>query len=266
MDFVRRHSGYGFPRVGPAFHILKRFLPERITTVLFPGVTIELNLRDETHLSTYWRGPRFEQPTPSILAEWGKEGASAFFDIGANYGFFSYWMLWQCPVISVYAFDPHPINYAIMLRTRERNSLTRFHAVPRALGDKVGTAVLRHGTSDCGHSTLAPHPMLGSGGSTVVEVVTFDAWCGEEHLAARSGEWIAKIDVEGYELKVLRGMREALSRKAFRGLAVEINPYTLSLMSTRPNEISELLREFGYRQMQVRVRPCDTINAFFVPD
>ncbi|MCX7590848.1 MAG: FkbM family methyltransferase [Kiritimatiellae bacterium] len=266
MDFVRRHNGYGFPRVGPAYHFFKRLLPERITTVLFPGVVIELNLKDETHLSTYWRGPRFEQPTPSVLAQWGRAGASVFFDIGANYGFFSYWMLWQCPHISVCAFDPHPANHAIILQTRERNGLSRLRAVPLALGDKKETAVLRYGTTDCGHSTLAPHPALGSTGCSIVDVVTFDDWCAREHLVARAGQWIAKIDVEGYELKVLRGMQKALSQKAFSGLVVEINPYTLSLMNTRPTDIFDLLRGFGYRPMRVRVRPRDTMNTFFVPD
>lgn len=265
LDYLRRCSGYRFPRVGPAYHILKHLLPKKVDTLLFPGIRLELDLEDETQLSTYWRGPRFERPTPKILASWGKAGAKTFFDIGANYGFFSYWMLWQCPNLAVYAFDPHPLNYQIMLTAKKRNALERFYPVALALGDERQMATLRHGLTDSGHSTLAPHPQLAATSRTMVTVVAFDDWCAERSLVAQAGEWVAKIDVEGYEKKVLLGMRKALAQKAFCGLVVEINPYTLSLMDTNPSEILHLLCDFGYRPLNIRIKRRDTMNMFFVP-
>jgi hypothetical protein len=46
------------------------------------------NLHDGTQKTTYWQGARYEHPAARILANWIRDGA-VFFDIGANYGFFS---------------------------------------------------------------------------------------------------------------------------------------------------------------------------------
>jgi len=78
--------------------------------------------------------------------------------------------------------------------------------------------------------------------------------------------WIAKIDVEGFELKVLTGMRQALEAKAFVGVSVEINRFTLGLFGVGASTIYEALRACDYVPMQghgLRDEAC--YNEFFVP-
>ena len=94
FDFMRRSLGYKFPRSGRTANALFfKVAPRQIQTELFPGIHVQLDLRDLTQRTTYWQGDRFEYPTPSILSGWAAQGAERFFDIGSNYGFFSYYML-----------------------------------------------------------------------------------------------------------------------------------------------------------------------------
>ncbi len=92
LEFVRRCCGYRFPRLGRQAVTVSRskLAPERVHTELLPGISAELDLSDEVQRATYWQGERFEYPALQILNEWISSGATQFFDIGSNYGFFSY--------------------------------------------------------------------------------------------------------------------------------------------------------------------------------
>ena len=251
VDRIRAWAGYRFPPSGKLiYRMVTKCLSPEIDAELFPGIRVRLRLADNTQKATYWQGARFEKPTPQILADWGKNGAAAFFDIGANYGFFSYWMHWQCPDLQIYAFDPHPDNAHVLSQTGERNRLDRLHSYPVALGERAGTATLHHGVEDSGFSTLGAHPRLTGSPTSVVEVIPFDAWLDREHMSLpRSPAWVAKIDVEGYELRVLHGMERALRARAFKGLCIEINEFTLGFCGTQPQSIRDYLGGMGYRPL-----------------
>ena len=82
------------------------------------------------------------------------------------------------------------------------------------------------------------------------------------------GEWIAKIDVEGYEMKVLSGLRPALASRAFRGLVVEINRFTLAFCGSEPKEIYSFMENLGYEALTTVTgsrRQKFNGNEFFVP-
>jgi hypothetical protein len=76
--------------------------------------------------------------------------------------------------------------------------------------------------------------------------------------------------VEGFEPKVLQGMREHLSRRAFRLLVIEMNDYTLNLAGTTPAALRELLAQHHYVSLGEtpagRQWRRDRVgNDFFVP-
>ena len=270
VDRLRALLGYRFPPLGrTAFSLFFRSIPQHMDVQLFPGITVPLDFRDETQRSTYWQGSRFEHPLAPFLARHGDAG-TAFFDIGANYGFFSYWMLSRCPQVQVYAFDPVPANITCMEHVRSRCELeSRFHVMGHALGKVQEVRRLRLGNADSGHSTFGAHPGL-NGDSLGVEILPFDLWRQRAGLTVPDRpEWVAKIDVEGFELNVLQGMEDALRRRAFRALAVEINDYTLGLFGVKSREVFDFLEQCGYVAMGSKdgngVLPGSCCNAFFVP-
>jgi FkbM family methyltransferase len=238
---------------------------------LFPGIRVTLDFADLTQFHTYWQGSRYEVPTPEVLADLGRGSVTHFFDIGANYGFYSYWMLYRCPGIEVHLFEPNPISLSVAEEAKRRNSLQRLHLHEVGLSDERARLPLHLGREDSGHATFGPHPVLGAGPSTEAVLLSFDEWLDEQRIAPPAQpEWLAKVDVEGLELSVLRGMRRALEARAFRALAIELNEYTLSFCGTSAAEVTDYLAGAGYEPLAARPEGRQwplhqTWNAFFVP-
>lgn len=260
--FLRRWSGYRYKV--RATGLLSSISPS-VTVELFKGVRIDLDLRDATQLATLVEGPRYEEPTPAVLQQWGRAGGSVFLDIGANFGFYSYWMATVCPDVEIYAFEPDERTADVIARTKRRNGLDRITPVQLGLSDRPSRRHLRLGAKDLGHSTFGEHPALEGLSTAPVQLESFDGWRRAVGLELPDAPgWICKIDVEGYEERVLEGMEEALLARAFLGLAVEINEYTLGMCGSSPAAIFRLMKRANYRPLdrESRMGP----NAFFVPD
>lgn len=262
-EAVRRLCGHRFPPLGStASRALFSLLPTSANVELFPGIRADLDFSDATMRTTYWQGDRFEKPTAQVLDRWAT-GATHFFDIGSNYGFFSYWLLSRRPGLEVHAFEPNAKTFARIESTRTANDLRRLHAWNIGLGDVIDRIALHPGADDSGHSTFGPHPELGARSLGDVDVVPFDEWR-ESHGLALPGRpsWIAKIDVEGFETRAIRGMAKSLQARAFAGLVVEVNEFTLGFCGSSPAELREELRARGYRE---EILAPESGNAFFVP-
>jgi FkbM family methyltransferase len=259
--------GYKYPRLGSAANrMVFGLLPAIIETELFPGIRARLDSRDSTQRTTYWQGDRFEYPTGRILTNWKTPAVSHFFDIGANYGFFSYLMLSRFNDLSVHSFEPNPSTFKLLDEIRSSNNLSRMQAHAMGLSDSAGRLFLHPGTSDSGHSTFGEHPELHDSSKEAIPVDTFDHWREEAGIKLpESPRWLAKIDVEGFELKVLLGMRSSLEAKAFAGLVVEINEFTLAFTGTKPEEVFALMDQCGYHQPDPLKSSDRNANAFFVP-
>ena len=260
---IRKSFGYQFPRLGRlAMDLFYRLMPDKFDAQLFPGINAVLSKQDLTQRSTYWQGKRFENPTATILESWITEDTTHFFDIGSNYGFFSYWMLTRSKSIIVNSFEPNPSTYSIVREIKRRNNLARLHPWNIGLGESASILALHLGTVDSGHSTFGENPELHASSIATIEVKPFSLWLTESGMTIPSfPAWIAKIDVEGFELKVLTGMEAALRAKAIQGSVIEFNEYTLGFCNTKASEIFSFLESCGYKQMLIH--PCG--NAFYIP-
>jgi hypothetical protein len=80
-----------------------------------------------------------------------------------------------------------------------------------------------------------------------VDVVSLDDYCARKRIPAIA---FLKLDIEGSELKALRGAKDLLARKAIKAILVE----TTLLAHTRElnQEIDELLRNAGFTSHHVR--------------
>lgn len=270
FEIVRRRLGYSFPRAGRlAFDLAFKIGPKHVRTELIPGLFANLDLSDEVQRATYWQGERFEKPTLPVLNQWVDEGARLFFDIGSNYGFFGFALMARHQHLGAHAFEPNPITFAHLAEIKTENHLNRLAIWNLGLSDCCATLPLRRGLSDSGHSTFGDHPALRTNASDLIEVLDFKTWQqrADVHLP-EPGQWIAKIDVEGFEMKVLRGLGHALEARAFRGLAVEVNEFTLGFCGSHPEEIYSYMKSLGYQAL-TRIdgprRQPFTGNEFFVP-
>jgi FkbM family methyltransferase len=278
LERIRKLFHYQMPRLGRIpFRIFSAIFRGKIDCELFQGIHVRLDMSDQMQQVIFWQGTRYEAGTHTLLRKWCS-GATAFFDIGANAGFSTYSVASENTNLPIYSFDPNPTLFALMQETKTRNNLTHIVPVHAGLSDKQGTLTLHLGNINSGHSTFGPHPTLtgakNSSQDVDVPVTTFDDWCAKEGIAfPEEPEWVAKIDVEGYEVKVLKGMREALAARAFRFLCVEVNPFTLSFCAEKPNAIMEIMANLQYIPFDEHMDRISTLtswsgvgNIFFIPE
>ena len=142
-------------------------------------------------------------------------------DIGAHAGYALIRMGQAVgPTGRVHAFEPVPALRDQATRNARLNDMSaRVTLHPQAVSDTNGTATLHYDPLEsAGMSSLVPQRFLRKALS--VPTVTLDAWLEAQELADVA---LVKIDVEGAESRVLRGMTAALDSGATRMLLVEVH-------------------------------------------
>ena len=121
-------------------------------------------------------------------------------DVGAHAG---YYTLLSAGLVApggdVHAFEPNPRNVEFLRRHVRINRLSSLRIEAAAVADVDGMSRFRFGT---GSGT----GRLGEDGTIEVPTVTLDSYCDRHQLEPT----LIKIDVEGAELRVLRGAVQTL--------------------------------------------------------
>jgi FkbM family methyltransferase len=143
-------------------------------------------------------------------------GARCFVDVGANAGFFSLAVAQACPQVSVVAFEPDTeiaATFAANLRLNG-NLSGRVRLIQNAVGEVDGAAVFlpspRRENPGLGRLACHEDPSRGY----AVRVRRLDSFF-------QTPPEIVKIDVEGGELQVLRGMAGLFAAGWPRAVVVE---------------------------------------------
>ena len=166
---------------------------------------------------------------------------SLFVDVGANYGFYSLLAATQHPRLEVLALEPVEATFEVLKRNAELLASGNVHLHRLAAADADGTASfhISIAADNCGFS---PHPAAPSLRQVEVRTARLDTL-----LADRTPcPVLVKIDVEGHELLVLRGMKDTLSRFPDLSLVVEFNPKVLKAAGTRPEDLLLELDRLGF--------------------
>lgn len=264
VEAVRRRNRYAMPRTGDLLHrAVTAGLPEQVDVELLPGIDIELDLRQDVQRRSWWQGARYEHPTTAIFDDWAST-ATHVFDVGANYGFFALRAMYAgCP--EVHAFEPHPDLHRRLQSAAERNGLAGLHAHHLGLSDEPGLLTFNIRDTELGHGSFGPRSWA-DGRTCEVPVAAFDDWRRSQELELPDGpRWVLKVDVEGFEHRVLRGMEGALAAAAFLGIIVELNELTLRSCGSSSAQVLELLLDSGYVEVEVQTDVDGMRNAFLVP-
>jgi FkbM family methyltransferase len=163
----------------------------------------------------------------------------AFLDVGANFGIYSLLAAKKNPDQEVHAFDPIP-EMCELLKHNVHN-IERPHLKVHQVGvsDSVGRATL-HLHRDNGRSSLRNLKQEESG-TIEIEITTLD-----ECLVNDLDISVMKLDVEGYECKVLRGAQQLLE-KHHPLILFENNPGALRESGDSPEELQEILKTSEYQ-------------------
>jgi FkbM family methyltransferase len=204
------------------------------TATLRDGRLLTCQLGDATQRTMYLG--LFDPAETRLVREILSEG-DTFVDVGAHIGWFS--TLGSKRVGSagrVVAFEPYESNISALKENLHQNDCTNVRVVESALGSQAGTLTLSQPGGDSGAVTALDWD---NEGGIEVAVVTLD-----EVNEVLGDVTLLKIDVEGWELHVLQGARETLSRTRY--VIFEINSPAIAKAGSSPEEILELLRNAGF--------------------
>jgi FkbM family methyltransferase len=167
-------------------------------------------------------------------------------DAGANVG---YYTLLASPQIGstgqIYAFEPDPLNFTYLSRNIDSNGCSNSTALPIALAGTTGVGTFVrdvHGAE--GFLTTRKHHVE----TLDVSVVTLDSFFEARYWPSVD---LIKIDVEGSEASVLRGMHELSRRNPKLELIMELNSPALSRSDATMEDVAGLLRELGFHSYRV---------------
>lgn len=152
-----------------------------------------------------------------------------FVDVGANIGYYSIWAAEQGA--SVIALEPAADTFTLLTENVILNGYA-IHAMQAAAGPRCGTALFTSGGDTVNH--FDPQ------GNVETPMVTVDSVVNNRIVAG------LKIDVEGFEIEVLKGCERALSEHRIKLVQLEWNGTSQSAMGTDRQPVAECLTRHGY--------------------
>jgi len=158
-------------------------------------------------------------------------------DIGANIGWYSV-LLQKCadPGAVVFAFEPDRLNFRLLRENLALNHAGQVEPIQIAVAEGPGRMRLHpYPAKNLGRHSLLP---INPGDSLEVETISVDGFLADRKLPASRVKLI-KIDVEGYEAFVLRGMTALLRHSPI--IIAEYSPQTMRRNQIDPRLLLDLL-------------------------
>jgi FkbM family methyltransferase len=205
--------------------------------------SMELDLSDWSERMTYFLGRYYELNTQLLLNHILKEG-DRFIDIGANIGMIA---LHAASLVKktgqVECFEPNPECAKIIRDTFNANSISQGKVYEIGLSDTKGRLKLNLTSSHTGTATLASFE---NEKNLVCKTFDVNVEIGDEViLDNQKAVKLIKIDVEGFELRVLKGLEVTL--KTWRPCVVtEFVKEHLERAGTSRKEIADFMSNLDY--------------------
>jgi FkbM family methyltransferase len=216
---------------------------------------LETGLGRKLFTSSYFLYKRYLEDPFAALARRrpGLFRGGDILDIGANIGYTAALFAQAADAdAAVYAFEPEPFNFRLLENSiRNRKLQGKVVPVHSAVGEQSGAIELwinerHHADHRIATDNLRANQMQGGGGYVTVPMVGVDGFLAQrEH---RRPLCFIKIDVQGYELSVCRGMAATVTREPQAAVAVEYMPHALEELGY---QASSLLDWFQERKFQM---------------
>ena len=187
-----------------------------------------------------WYGPTHHfWPELQWIKDCGIRLGDTVVDCGANHGFSTVLFgRWAGTAGTVVAFEPLPHNVGILRRNLEINRIANVKLRNVAIGEEDGIVEI---TTHSNGTILKGGVSLGA--TTQVPVRRLD-----DEMSGLKVDFI-KIDVEGYELKVLRGARRLL--QGFPRMDIELHVF---LYSDKVKELAEIFSLLPLKEMRPEIQ------------
>ncbi len=222
------------PRRHRVYRLLSRLAADRHEIYRVEGGQIYLNLHESPMMVQVAMGT-YESAKHAMIRRHLRAGMT-FIDVGANMGDFT---LLAARLVgsagTVLSIEPELKNHSILQRSIDLNDYTNIRALRIALSDRDGSASLRILGRSTEH-TLSPE--FKGLREITVPTRTLDAVVAEQQLKRVD---MVKIDVQGWEIEVLRGAAHTL--RAYPRIVLLLD---LPKQSEKRRAIGEYLAQFSF--------------------
>ncbi len=233
-----------------------RWFQARITVPYQTDLWITLDLSDGVQETILRYGAYEPEVGQSLMAE-AQEG-DVFWDIGANIGAVSLFAVGNSKIREVHSFEAHPKNFSVLKKNLTLNPVVRAFAHGIALGEREEDLWIYSGDKgNCGASSLELR--LGSGPKFRTTCKTVDQVIAAGIAPAPN---LLKIDVEGWEMAVLRGAKSLFEVSPPRSLVVEAKASVDGHLANE--DLASFLAKRGYqcRHIERAGRNVEAVENF----
>lgn len=214
-----------------------------------PGISMPMVIDPKMYLRVGYTDWIFEPECIYFLRDCLNRG-NTFMDVGANIGYFSLFAAKRVGKTgSVFSFEPGKFAFDLLRRNKNLNRLGWLHIYNVGLGE-TDTIIPFNcgGPGDDVYSSLKEirHPNASSKNFSRVNIRLFqgDSWrnsVGLDHIN------LLKIDVEGAEYSVLKGMRQMLEEKKISRIMLEVSEEMAEGFEYSSADLCTFLEENGYQ-------------------
>lgn len=244
----RRLSGHGLGRVPGAKtfrDVLYRCLREcEVLEIQTNEGRFFANTRDEGIVPYLLSSGSYDRDSIAVLKASLRPGMRVA-DIGANIGLFTVTASKMVgPTGEVYAFEPEPENFGLLVRNVALNGCKNVRCLQVAVAETTGMVDLYRDPLNLGNHSLCQRNVTKNGPAAVtVRSRSLDSIIMEADPQARVD--LVKVDVQGAEGKVLRGARRVLSGSGCR-ILMEFWPKGLENFGADPRDLLQELCDLGF--------------------
>ena len=241
-----KYLDYRVKRITPEW---KNFKPPQFKKI--NGILFEIDL-NQPGLNFYIKQIFFdyyEMSLVEVMKKTLKQG-DVFLDVGAHIGYLS---AVGASLVGksgqVHSFEPVPEYFQFLKNLSKINQEYKIIVNNHALGEKSGiTKIDCPGPLHGGGSTLVPGLLdinnIPKAKTINVQVLRLDSYIEENKLEKIS---LIKIDVEGFEFPVLKGLENYFKENNHRPIIIcEIVPEAYLLLGYSQNQLLEYMGKYGY--------------------
>jgi FkbM family methyltransferase len=171
------------------------------------------------------------------------------YDVGAYHGLLT--LFFSRSARRVVSYEPNNMNHSRLVENLKLNGVENVTVRRLGLGALAQTAAMTYSPLMSGGASLAQgdarqHRRFGGVKTEQIEITTLDQDIEEQHLPPPD---LIKIDVEGWELEVLKGARRTLTT-ARPALLLEMHGDTMNEKMRKVAALVEFLIDAGYRHIR----------------
>lgn len=237
-------KGYGLGKHYPIKIILKKthhVLKPQFTNV--QGHKMFLDSKDSLGLSLNGIYEKFET---ELVKKMVTEG-DVVVDVGAHIGYYTL-IFAKCVGNGgiVFAFEPEPNNFSLLSKNIEINGYKNVNLEQLAISDFDGTCVLYTFNTSSGANRIYKPLEKNYKNSKPIQIKAISL---DDYFTNRPENKIdlIKIDVEGAEFNVLKGMQNIMKKNINLKILLEFNPYFLENAGANPKHLIDFLQDRSFK-------------------